>query len=107
MKKADAEKMGADHFIATNEDKDWAIHNANTIDLLINTVSSADMPFEKYLMLLRVKGTFVQVGVPEEPMPAFNAFSIIGKGLKLAGSAIGAPHEIEVSMSVGIFLPGR
>ena len=99
--------MGADHCIATNEDKDWAIHNANTIDLLINTVSSAHMPFEKYLMLLRVKGTFVQVGVPEEPMPAFNAFSIIGKELKLAGSAIGAPHEIEVSMSVSIFLPGR
>ena len=99
--------MGADHFIATNEDKDWAIHNANTIDLLICTVSSADMPFEEYLMLLRVKGTFVQVGVPEEPMPAFNAFSIIGKGLKLAGSAIGGPHEIEVSMSVGRYLPRR
>ena len=95
-KKADAEKMGAEHFIATNEDKDWAAHNANSIDLLISTVSSADMPLEKYLQLLRVKGTFVQVGAPEEPMPAFNAFSLIAKGVKIGGSAIGAPHEIEV-----------
>ena len=73
-KKADAEKMGADHFIATNEDKDWATHNANSVDLLISTVSSGDMPLEKYLQLLRVKGIFVQVGAPEEPMPACRSF---------------------------------
>ena len=73
-KKADAEKMGVDHFIATNEDKDWATHNANSIDLLISTVSSGDMPLEKYLQLLRVKGIFVQVGAPEEPMPACKSF---------------------------------
>lgn len=51
---------------------------------------------EKYLMLLRVKGIFIQVGAPEEPMPAFNAFSLIAKGVKVGGSAIGAPHEIDV-----------
>ncbi len=47
-------------------------------------------------MLLRVKGTFIQVGAPEEPMPAFNAFSLTAKGVKVGGSAIGAPHEIDV-----------
>lgn len=56
------------------------------------------MPLEKYLMLLRVKGVFIQVGAPEEPMPAFNAFSLIAKGVKVGGSAIGAPHEIDVGL---------
>ena len=90
--------MGADHFIATSEDKDWATHNANSIDLLISTVSSGDMPLEQYLQLLRVRGTFIQVGAPEEPMPSFNAFSLIGKGVKIGGSAIGPPEQIEVCM---------
>lgn len=49
-------------------------------------------------MLLRVKGTFIQVGAPEEPMPAFNAFSLIAKGVKVGGSAIGAPYEIDVGL---------
>ena len=95
-KKADAEKMGADQFIATGEDKDWASHNAMTIDLLVSTVSSGDMPLQEYLQLLRVKGTFIQVGAPEDPMPAFNAFALIAKGVKVGGSAIGPPAQIEV-----------
>ena len=53
------------------------------------------MPLEQYLMLLRTKGTFIQVGAPEDRLPAFNAFSLIAKGCKIGGSAIGAPHEIE------------
>ena len=85
-----------DHFIATSEDKDWVTYNGYNIDLLISTVSSADMPLEQYLQLLRVKGTFVQVGAPEEPMPAFNAFALIVKVVKVGGSAIGDLHEIEV-----------
>ena len=88
--------MGADRFIATGEDSDWATHHANSLDLIVCTVSSGDMPLEKYLQLLRVKGRFIQVGAPEEPMPAFNAFSLIGNGVTLGGSGIGAPHEIDV-----------
>lgn len=84
--------------VATGEDADWATHHANSLDLIISTVSSGDMPLEKYLMLLRVKGIFIQVGAPEEPMPAFNAFSLIAKGVKVGGSAIGAPHEIDVGL---------
>ena len=52
------------------------------------------MPLEQYLQLLRVHGTFIQVGAPEDKMPAFNAFALIAKGVKIGGSAIGAPGEI-------------
>ena len=52
------------------------------------------MPLEQYLTLLRTNGTFIQVGAPEDRLPAFNAFSLIAKGCKIGGSAIGAPREI-------------
>lgn len=88
-------KLGADKFIATNEDPDWAKHYARSLDLIVSTVSSPNMPLEKYLQLLRTHGQFIQVGAPEDRLPAFNVFSLIQKGSRIGGSAIGAPHEIE------------
>lgn len=88
-------KIGADKYIATNDDKDWATPHARSLDLIVSTVSSPNMPLEQYLMLLRTNGAFIQVGAPEDSLPGFNAFSLIAKGCKIGGSAIGAPHEIE------------
>lgn len=93
-KKADAMKMGADEFIATSEDKDWATHHAQSLDLIVSTVSSPKMPLMEYLQLLRVNGQFIQVGAPEDAIPAFNAFALIAKSVKIGGSAIGSPSEI-------------
>jgi len=53
------------------------------------------MPLEKYLMLLRTFGTFIQVGAPQGTLPGFNAFNLIAKGCKVGGSTIGPPSEIE------------
>ncbi len=99
-KKADAMKMGADDFIATDEDKDWATTHARTLDLIISTVSSPKMPIAGYLALLRTNGSFIQVGAPEDSIPAFNAFALIKKGVKIGGSAIGAPHEIRAMLKL-------
>jgi D-arabinose 1-dehydrogenase-like Zn-dependent alcohol dehydrogenase len=93
-KKADAEKMGVDHFIAMEEDKDWAKNNARSLDLIISTVADPKMPIQKYLRLLRTHGQFIQVGAPEDAIPGFNMFSLIGKGAKIGGSAIGSPKDI-------------
>lgn len=93
-KKADAMKMGADDFIATDEDKDWATKHSNSLDLIVCTVSSPKMPLAQYLQLLRVKGHFIQVGAPEDVIPGFNAFSLIAKGVKVGGSSIGSPADI-------------
>lgn len=92
--------IGADKYIATNDDKDWASHHARSLDLIVSTVSSPNMPLEQYLMLLRTNGIFIQVGAPEDRLPAFNAFSLIAKGCKIGGSAIGAPHEIEEMLAL-------
>jgi alcohol dehydrogenase (NADP+) len=38
-------------------------------------VSSPKMPLEQYLMLLWVNGHFIRIGVPEDKLPPFGAFS--------------------------------
>lgn len=93
-KKEDAMKMGATNFIATDESKDWHKKNAKSLDLIVSTVSSPKLPIQQYLQLLAFGGTFVQVGAPEDPIPGFNAFALIGSCVKITGSMIGPPHEI-------------
>lgn len=99
-KEADARKMGADEFIATDEDKDWATKNAGSIDLIVSTVSSHKMPLGEYIGLLRIKGTFVIVGAPEDSLPGFNGFALIGKGAQMKGSAIGSPDDIREMLAL-------
>lgn len=94
-KRDDVLKMGADEYIATDDEPDWASKHAKTLDLIVCTVSSPKMPLMDYLSLLRVKGTFIQVGAPEDKLPDLTAFAFIGKGCKMGGSLIGAPSEIE------------
>jgi alcohol dehydrogenase (NADP+) len=94
-KRDDVLAMGADAYIATEDDADWAKHHARSLDLIICTVSSPHMPLMKYLQLLRVKGTFIQVGAPEDKLPDMTAFAFIGKGVKFGGSMIGSPARIE------------
>ncbi|EGE82714.2 alcohol dehydrogenase [Blastomyces dermatitidis ATCC 18188] len=86
--------LGATKFIATDEDKGWAKTHARSLDLIISTVSSSDMPIGNYLRLMKVNGQFIQVGAPEEPFPAFRVFPLISKGVKIGGSTIGSPEEI-------------
>lgn len=101
-KKADAEKMGATGFIATGEDPKWARNHSRTLDLIISTVSNANMPLESYFRLLRTGGTFIQVGAPEDKFPGFNAFAMIMKGIKMGGSSIGSPAEIREMLDFAV-----
>ncbi|KAK8207865.1 hypothetical protein M8818_004118 [Zalaria obscura] len=93
-KKADALKLGADEYIAT-EEEGWDSKNAGSLDLIVSTVSSPKMPMASYLNLLGVGGKFIQVGAPEDPIPAFPAFALLIKRISLSGSAIGSPAEIK------------
>lgn len=94
-KKSDVLKMGADEYIATDEDENWASKNSRSLDLIVCTVSSPKMPLMDYLQLLRVKGTFIMVGAPEDKLPDMNAFAFIAKGVKFGGSMVGPPWQIE------------
>ncbi|KAL2256285.1 hypothetical protein VTK26DRAFT_1896 [Humicola hyalothermophila] len=93
-KKEDALKLGADDFIATAEDPDWAKKHANSLDIIICTVSSSSMPLVEYLSLLRLDGVFCQVGAPELGLPSFPPTSLLFKRVKLTGSLIGSPNDL-------------
>jgi uncharacterized zinc-type alcohol dehydrogenase-like protein len=85
-KREDGLRLGADDYRATSDPETFT-DLASTFDLIVNTVS-APLDLGAYLGLLRVDGTMVCVGAPEDPMP-LAAFSLIGGRRSLAGSAIG------------------
>lgn len=100
-KRKDAmEGLGADGFIATHEDKKFARTHSRSLDLIICTVGSQDMPLSQYLRLLKTDGTFVQVGAPEGPLPPLSAGLLIAKSVKVTGSSIGSPEDIRRMLQV-------
>jgi D-arabinose 1-dehydrogenase-like Zn-dependent alcohol dehydrogenase len=93
-KKEDALKLGADAYIATDDDADWVQNHGQSLDLIISTVSSSKMPILGYCQLLRPRGTLVQLGAPEDGGLEIPFFALIAKGIKFGGSMIGSPDEI-------------
>lgn len=91
-KEADARRMGADDFLLSS-DRDQMKFRRNSFDLIVNTVS-APLNMTHYLGLLDTDGTFVNVGLPDQPL-SVNAFSLTSARRSLAGSNIGGMAEIQ------------
>lgn len=92
-KKDDGMRMGAKHFYATADASTFE-KLRGSFDLIINTVS-AELDWNQYLGLLKLDGTLVLVGIPENEVPPVGAFSLIGKRRSLAGSLIGGIKETQ------------
>ncbi|MEW5685851.1 MAG: NAD(P)-dependent alcohol dehydrogenase [Pseudomonadota bacterium] len=91
-KQDDGLRMGAEHYYATNDPATFETL-AGTFDLIICTVS-APIDWGAYLGLLKIDGTMVLVGAPEEPVP-LSAFALISGRRTLAGSMIGSIEETQ------------
>jgi uncharacterized zinc-type alcohol dehydrogenase-like protein len=91
-KEADAKKLGASKFVVTTDKNAVGTVN-NYFDFIINTVS-ASTDLNQYLGMLRLDGTMVLLGVPPEA-PQVNAFNLIRKRRRLAGSLIGGIQETQ------------
>lgn len=91
-KQEDGLRLGAKHFYATSN-ADTFQKLAGHFDLIINTVS-AQMDWNQYLGLLKVNGSMVVVGIPENQVPV-GAFSLIMGRRSLAGSLIGGIKETQ------------
>ncbi|AFY00563.1 NAD(P)-dependent alcohol dehydrogenase [Bdellovibrio bacteriovorus] len=92
-KQDDTLKLGADRFILT-KNADAFKDNALYFDLIINTVSSADLEMANYFSLLKLDGTLVSVGAPDKPL-SVNVFPLILMRRSFAGSAIGGIKETQ------------
>lgn len=113
-KKGDALKMGAHHYVAT-EDASVFKKNAGTFDLIINTISS-DINMGDYFGLLKLDGTLVAVGAPEKPM-LVHPFPLIMMRRSYAGSVIGSIKETQemldfcakhkITPDIEVIVPGQ
>ena len=92
VKKDDGLALGADHYYATSDDQTFT-ELTNTFDLIVNTVS-ATLPMDKYLGLLRLNGTMVNVGAPPDPMPV-PVFALMSQRRSWAGSGIGGIRQTQ------------
>jgi uncharacterized zinc-type alcohol dehydrogenase-like protein len=92
-KRDDAMKFGAHRFLST-KNADVFQENAGYFDLIINTVSSADLDMAALFGLLKLDGSLVNVGAPDKPL-SINVFSLILMRRSFSGSAIGSIKETQ------------
>nr|WP_202926952.1 NAD(P)-dependent alcohol dehydrogenase [Gordonia desulfuricans] len=85
-KEADGKRFGADHYYATSEPETFRTLR-NEFDLILNTVS-VNLDLDRYLSMLAVDGSFVELGLPENPL-SVRGFSLLKNRRSLAGSLIG------------------
>ncbi|CAN5691719.1 NAD(P)-dependent alcohol dehydrogenase [soil metagenome] len=91
-KQADAERLGAHHFVLTS-DKEQLAKVKNHFDFIIDTVS-APHDYNVYLGLLRTNAIQICVGVPPTPIE-IRGFSLLGNRRSIAGSGIGGIPETQ------------
>ncbi|MGI5222735.1 NAD(P)-dependent alcohol dehydrogenase [Nocardia sp. CA-290969] len=85
-KQEDGKRFGAQHYYATS-DKQIFRELRSHFDLIINTVS-ADLPINDYMKLLRLNGSLVVLGLPEQPLTV-QPKVLAGRRRSLSGSMIG------------------
>lgn len=88
----DGLRLGA-HEVVVSTDSAAMERLNSTLDFVLDTVA-ARHELEPYLDALKVDGTLVLVGAPEEPLPV-PAFSLIPKRRALSGSMIGGIAETQ------------
>jgi uncharacterized zinc-type alcohol dehydrogenase-like protein len=91
-KEKDAKALGAHHF-ANTKNAATVRTLTNTFDFIIDTVS-ANHDINLYLGMLRLNGTMILLGIPPDA-PQIQAFKLIGKRRRLAGSLIGGIRETQ------------
>jgi len=91
-KREDARRLGADAFFAT-ADSGVFKKLAGRFDLIICTVGTG-VDWNAYVDLLKLDGSMVVVGVPEERVPV-SAMPLVGMRRSISGSMIGGIKETQ------------
>ena len=91
-KAEDGKRLGAHEVVVSKDAAAMAKHTAS-FDFVLDTVS-ADHDINSYLALLKLDGTLVLVGAPENPLPVA-PFSLFTGRRRFAGSGIGGIAETQ------------
>lgn len=91
-KEADARRLGADHFVHVADAQSLDSHYRE-YDLILNT-TSALIDLAPYLRALKIDGTLVIIGLPDQPYQV-SAFALLSGRKSLTGSMIGGHTETQ------------
>ncbi|ETD31438.1 zinc-binding dehydrogenase [Williamsia sp. D3] len=91
-KMEDGLRLGAQHYYATDDPATFK-QLRGKFDLIINTVS-VNFDINKYMGMLALNGTLVELGLPEKPI-SVRAMSLTANRRSLAGSMIGGIAETQ------------
>ncbi|CCE61099.1 hypothetical protein TPHA_0A00140 [Tetrapisispora phaffii CBS 4417] len=93
-KKEDSLKLGADYYIATQEEKDWATTYADTLDLIVLCASSlSDINIDDLVATMTIGGKIVSIAIPDASQQlTLKPFGLLG--VYISNSALGSRKEI-------------
>ena len=94
-KREDAFKLGADHYIATKEEPDWATKYGDTLDLVVVCAGSlTDIDFNALPKTMKIGGKIISISAPDASEKLeLNPFGLLG--VSIANSAVGSVKEIK------------
>jgi uncharacterized zinc-type alcohol dehydrogenase-like protein len=91
-KRDDALRRGAADYRLTT-DPAILTELAGTFDLIVSTVPG-NLDYDAFLQLLALDGTFVNLGVPKQPI-SFDVFSLLYNRRSIAGTLVGGIEETQ------------
>ncbi|RLN60800.1 hypothetical protein BBJ28_00022409, partial [Nothophytophthora sp. Chile5] len=92
-KEKEIRALGAEEFYNLSDEADQK-KAAGCVDYLVLTADANDMPYELYLSLVRKRGTFIMVGVPNDKVK-FSPYFLVPRAIRVRGSAIGSIQDIK------------
>lgn len=66
---------------------------AQSVDMLLVTVASPNLPYNTYISLVRKLGTLVVLGVPPDNI-SFNPMLLVGTGVRIVGNLVGSIEDV-------------
>ncbi|KAG1695183.1 hypothetical protein DVH05_020824 [Phytophthora capsici] len=92
-KEQEVRALGAQDFYNLSDPKD-AKRAVRSVKTVVLTADANNMPYDTYLNLLRPRGTFIMVGLPNDKLIC-SPGSFVRDGKRLVGSKIGSPQDVK------------
>jgi D-arabinose 1-dehydrogenase-like Zn-dependent alcohol dehydrogenase len=93
-KRGDVLALGADDYIATEEEDDWMTKHGNSLDIIVATFGNS-ISITGHLQLLKRGGRYIYVGMPGDGGSLeINWNLLVIKQVEVTGSLISSPGEM-------------